>query len=73
MRTDHPDTHVEAASGAIITASGSDHPHSQGDALDLILDEDIAPGSTVTLDVTVTFEAADGLVLQKDVSFVITG
>ena len=73
VRTDHPETHVEATSGAIVLAAGGDQPHLPGDAFDLLLDEDIAAGSTVTLEVTVTFEATSGLVLQKDVTFVITG
>ncbi len=73
VRTDHPATHVEASSGAIVTAAGPDVPYSPGDAFDLFLDEDIVAGSTVTLDVTVTFESTNGLILEKDVTFVITG
>lgn len=72
VRTDHPDTHVEAAAGAILAAVGNDHPYSPGDAFDLLLDEDVAAGSTVTLTVTVTFESTESVVLQKDVTFVIT-
>ncbi len=73
VRTSHPDVSVAASGGAITTSSGASHPHLPGDSFDLWLDEDVVTGSTVTLDLLVSFRSPKGLVLEKDVRLVISG
>ncbi len=73
VRTSHPDVAVAASGGAITTSAGASHPHLPGDSFDLWLDEDVVAGSTVTLDLLVSFRSPKGLVLEKDVRLIISG
>ncbi len=72
VRTDHPADHVQAVAGAIVQGQGSAFALTPGSSFSLLVDEDVAAGNVVTVDVTL--EAADGggAVIEHDIRFVLT-
>lgn len=72
VRTDHPADHVQAVAGAIVQGQGAAFAIAPGASFSLLIDEDIASGNVVTIDVTLTAEAAGGALIEHDLRFVLT-
>ena len=71
VRTDHPADHVQAVAGAIVQGQGSAFALTPGSSFSLLVDEDIAAGNVVTIDVTLEAVDSGGAVIEHDIRFVL--
>ena len=72
VRTDHPADHVQAVAGSIVQGQGSAFALIPGSSFSLLVDEDIATGSVVTIDLTLEAVDSGGAVIEHDLRFVFT-
>jgi hypothetical protein len=70
IRTDHPADHVRAVAGSIVQGQTlAPFTIAPGQSFSLFLDEDIAAGQTVTLDVMISARETSGVLVQHDLRF----